>query len=151
MAKTKDLKKFTQDLLEKLGLDAEVTVTEAEDNTLNVALEADNLGVIIGHHGDTLNSLQHILSLVATQQNGEFTRVFLDAGDWRKNRQEQLERMAQHAIEKVEQTGNPYEFPPMTPAERRLIHIYISEHSQLNTESAGEGSNRHIVLQPSQQ
>lgn len=141
-----EVKTFAQELFEKLGFDVDLTAKEGEENTIAMSVDGDNLGAIIGHHGDTLNSLQYILSLVATQKAGEFTRVQLDAGDWRKNREEQLERMAKQAIERVEETGDAYEFPPMTPAERRLIHIYISEHSTLITQSTGEGSSRRLVV-----
>lgn len=146
MEKLDEVKQFAEDLFNKLGLAVNLTAKEGAENTIAMSVDGDNLGAIIGHHGETLNSLQYILSLVATQKTGKFTRVTLDAGEWRKNREEQLERMAKQAIERVEATGDPYEFPPMTPAERRLIHIYISEHSTLATQSTGEGSSRRLVV-----
>lgn len=146
MKKLDAIKKFTEELLEKLGFDVTVSIEQGEENTVHINIDGEELGALIGHHGETLNSLQHILGLVATQKLGAFTHVQLDAGQWRKNREMQLEQMAQHAIERVEQSGKDYDFPPMSPQERRLIHIYISGHSNLFTHSSGEGNYRHIVV-----
>lgn len=146
--KSKDLKTFAQELFEKLGFDDVQIEVEKEDDRIVINVEGEDLGAIIGHHGDTLNSLQHIFSLVATQKLGELTHVTLDAGGWRKNREEQLEQMAEHAIAKVRQSGKPYEFPPMPPSERRIIHMALGEASDITSESEGEEANRHIVFKP---
>ncbi len=148
MTTQKYLEKFTKDIFKKLGYTVKITVNKIEGG-MEVDLEGDNLGMIIGHHGTTLNSLAHVLTLAATQQAGEFTRVTLDAGGWRKDREEQLEQMAMHAIERVRNSGKPYEFPPMSPAERRIVHMIISENEDVISESEGEGDYRHLVVKPS--
>lgn len=146
MANHDFVKEFSEDLLDKLDIQASVSVTEEGEATY-VTLEGDDLGGVIGHHGETLNSLQYLLNLAASNKLGdEYKRIIVDAGQWRKSRQEQLEQMAERAIDRVVQSGNDYHFPSMNAFERRLIHEYISTNSKLITESMGENNDRHIVL-----
>lgn len=141
----KYLESFTKELFELLGFGVDV-ITEVQDDTYHISIEGDDLAAVIGRHGNTLNSIEHVVSLAATQHFGDYTHVFIDAGGWRKNRQEQLEQMAERAVERVRTTGKAYEFPPMSAQERRIVHMAITQEDDLVTESEGEGANRHIVV-----
>lgn len=140
-----EIQDYTQELLEKLGFAVEVEAA-AQDESVMVTIAGKDVAAIIGRYGETLHSLSHILTLVATQKAGEFTRVVVDADNWRKSREEKLESMTKNAISRVKETGRDYELPPMNPAERRFIHMIISEDDSVASESIGEGNNRRIVI-----
>ncbi len=140
-------KKVTEELLKKAGVDAQVE-TEVSSESVKINIIGDDLGILIGFHGETLKSLQVLLGVLVNKEapGEDWHRVLVDVGSWRESRQTSLEELAQEAIAKVKETGAPYSLPPMSPDERRLIHLYLQEDSSVTTVSEGEGSDRHIVI-----
>lgn len=140
-------KKVTAELLKKAGVEAKIE-TEVTEEAVKINIIGDDLGILIGFHGETLKSLQVLLGVLINREAGgeEWKRVLVDVGSWRESRQTSIEEMARLAITKVKETGSPYSLPPMSPDERRLIHLYLQEDSAVTTISEGEGSDRHIVI-----
>lgn len=162
--KTNDVQKITHDIildfLTQLGLDAEIEVSEPlseEENAgfsyLNVTLQGDNLGEIIGYRGNMLESVQTVVSLILTKtlaKEGETTkyRVLLDVNDYREKRKEYLISYAERAVAEVLSSNQPMELSPMKPSERRIIHIALKNTEGIETSSAGDGDDRRVVITP---
>lgn len=151
------LKDVISDFLTQLGLDAEIeTLSSKElDNAgfsyLSVVLRGDNLGELIGYQGNMLDSIQTIISLILTKKlakEGEDMkyRVLLDVNDYRDKRKEYLESYAQRAVTEVLSSKQPIELAPMKPFERRIIHLALQDVEGIETSSAGDDSNRRVVI-----
>ena len=143
------IQKQVEEFIEHLGVSPEIMVESDEENQIRVKLfEKDDkpLGFLIGYHGETLRSLQLLLSLMVNKGKAPFLRILLDIGDYRKAREETLEQMAKEAVEKVKETGEPVELWPMSPMDRRFIHLTVSKISDLQTESVGEDYDRRVVI-----
>ncbi len=127
----------------------------AEEAGLSVRVEGEALGILIGFRGETLSSLQTILSLLINKElsnkRGERVKVFvnLDVGGWRREREETLIDLVQKAIDKSIQTSSPVGLPPMSGSERRIVHLYASTLSGVEEWSEGEEPNRRIVVKAS--
>ena len=151
-----DLKVFLEEeiktILEKMHLPSEVAVSEsAEEGHYRVEVtpkDAEDLPLLIGYHGQTLNSLQVVLGFLAFKKFGEFHHILLEAGDYRKEREEELKRRAFEAADKARFLLKEVSFPAMPPFERRIIHLSLSEEEGITTESRGEGRERHVVVVP---
>jgi spoIIIJ-associated protein len=144
---TKIVKIATNDLLNKLGIKANVAVSE-EDEAFLVEINNGDLGILIGYHGETLLALQLILALILYKKVGEWTRIVLDVGGWRKAREESLRRLAERIAERVKFTGEEQALSPMSPFERRVVHLALSQRPDVTTESEGEGEERKVVVKP---
>ena len=141
-------KKLAEDLLKKAGVEAKVEI-KVEDETVLVNILGDDLGILIGFHGETLKALQILLGVMINRKvGGEWRRVVVDVANWRSSRQVSLEEMATKALTQVVETGESLALPPMTPDERRLIHLYLQEKGDVISHSEGEGNERHIVISP---
>jgi spoIIIJ-associated protein len=140
-----------EEFFSDIGVEAEISVTKAEgeEESYIISLTGPDLGALIGYHGETLNALQLILSLIVSHQLDHWVRLTLNAGDWRERRGESLEAMALHAISKVVATGTEVEMPPMSPSDRRIIHLALKDHPEVTSESSGEGNFRRVVIRPS--
>lgn len=142
------VKNTTAELLEKLGISAETTVADDGENGINVEVVGEDLGVLIGYHGQTLRSLQLILGLMVGNSLGEWRRINLDVGKWRHEREETLVQMAQKVAEEVVATGHPRVLSGLSSQERRIIHLALQENEQVATESEGEADERKLVIKP---
>lgn len=151
MAQKSEPSQITQEiatgLLIRMGIDAQVTAERVEE-AIQVRIDGDDLGILIGYHGENLKALQIILGILVNRRLKEDTwaRVLVDVGNWRSLRSASLEELAKRAVERVRDTGEPYDLPPMTPDERRLIHVYLQDEAGIASHSEGEGSWRHIVV-----
>lgn len=151
-------KEVTEKILELADIKTEVTVEKEGEETLLVNINGDDLGILIGFHGETLKALQVILGVLINREIKErskndtaiWYRVLVDVGDWRNSRQAALEEMAQRAAIKVKETLKPIDLPPMSPDERRLVHLYLETQEGVTTTSEGVGEHRHIVILPAQ-
>lgn len=141
------IKKTTQKLFEMLQIQGEVAVTEAEDG-VNVVLQTEESGIVIGHHGETLEALQLVLSLVTAEELGKFTRIALEVGDWRKSREEYLKSLATSSKEKALAEGKEVTLPLLRSWERRVIHLMFQDDKEVTSESVGEGKERVLVVKP---
>ncbi len=141
-------KKYLEDLLSFFGLNTDVYAT-SEDDVIELSIPSTHLnGFLIGQRGDTMRSLQFLVSQALKQQGYEFVRVNVDVADYKKQRAERLAAVAEEWINKVKESGEQMELKPMSPADRRIVHKVASE-AGLSTESVGEGRDRHIILKPS--
>lgn len=140
-------KKYLEDLLSFFGLNTDIYATH-EDDVIELNIPSTHLnGFLIGQRGETMRSLQFIVSSALRQQNYEFTRVNIDVADYKKQRADKLATAAEAWIAKVKESGEPMDLKPMSPADRRIVHKVASD-AGLATESVGEGRDRHIILKP---
>ena len=142
-------KKYLEDLLSFFGLNTVVTAHNSDDEVIELNIPSTHLnGFLIGQHGDTVRALQFIVSNALKNNNYPVTRVNVDVADYKKARSDRLSQTAEEWIAKVKETGEEMHLKPMNAADRRTVHKVASEHG-LQTESVGEGRDRHIVLKNS--
>ncbi len=141
------IKEEAEKLLSFLGVSAECEVEE-KDDVFEVLLKSEDSGIIIGHHGDTLDGLQLVLSLLVEKKLGEFRQITLDIGDYKKKRIENLTQMAQDIKERVLSNGDEVSIPMLKSWERRIIHLVLKEDDSVSSESVGEGKERVLVVKP---
>ena len=124
-----------------------VDVKYDEDNqNLDVDLSGDEMGILIGKRGQTLDSIQYLLSLVVNKESEEYIRVKVDTEDYRKRRKETLENLAKNIAYKVKRTKRPVSLEPMNPYERRIIHSALQNDKYVTTHSEGEEPFRRVVV-----
>lgn len=146
----KEIKEATQvveDLIKKLGLKAEVVISVNEEN-LDVNLQTEESGIVIGYHGETLEGLQLIMSLAVSKKIGRFLRVMIDVGDYRKQRTEYLEQLTQQMKESVVREQRERVVTSLKSWERRVVHLLLQDDDQVVTESRGTGRDRVLVIMP---
>lgn len=135
-----------EELLAFFGVNGKVKVDEVEAGTLELSVDTDPTGKLIGHHGENLRALQYILNMIVRNQSEERVFCSVDIADYKKGRAEQLSIQAQQAAEKVIETGETRELAPMNAAERRIVHMALAEMPGVVTESAGEEPRRYIII-----
>ncbi|NLM34713.1 MAG: protein jag [Clostridiales bacterium] len=141
-----DAKTFLRDVLNSMGVKAEIRVKE-EDDVLKINLVGPDMGIIIGYRGETLDSLQYLVSLVVNkEQDAEYKRVLLDTENYRAKREETLKRLANKTAYKVRKTGKSFKLEPMNPYERRIIHSALQNDQYVETFSEGEEPYRRVVI-----
>ena len=111
-------------------------------------LDCDDYGIVIGHRGETLDSIQYLLSLVIKKSAMEYVRVVINVGNYREKRQETLRNLAKKNAEYVLRTGRRHTFEPMNPYERRIIHTAIQEIDGVESRSVGYNQDRKVVIEP---
>lgn len=138
---------FLTQVFDAMDLTVEISVEVEEDNhTVNVELKGDEMGVLIGKRGQTLDSLQYLTSLALNRHTDEYVKVKLDTEDYRKRRKETLENLAKNIAYKVKRTKRPVSLEPMNPFERRVIHSTLQNDKYVSTHSEGEEPHRHVVV-----
>lgn len=147
MTRQQIVKKVTQELFEKLNVQATPLVSE-ENGNLQVLVETEEAGLLIGFHGETLKPLELILTLLISNKLGEFTRINLDIAGYKKQREEKLLVLAQEIKEQVKAQSSPQTLPNLTASERRLIHLFFQDDKEVTTESQGEGEARQLIIKP---
>lgn len=140
-------REFLQKLFQSMGMDVviEKFFAKEEDGTM-FKLHGEGLGVLIGKHGQTLDSLQYLTNLVANKYSKDRIRIILDAEDYRKRRQETLERLAKNLAAKVKRNGIKAALEPMNPYERKLIHMSLQDDPKVETYSEGEEPYRKVII-----
>lgn len=138
----------TKELLEKLGLVAEVKVAEGEEGSFRVDINGEDLGALIGYHGEGLSSLQLFLNLAVHKKIGEWRRLLVDVGGYRKEREQSIFDFAHRTADRVRFLQSPVTLNPMPAFERRLVHISLADDDTIETESVGEGWERRVVVKP---
>jgi spoIIIJ-associated protein len=137
---------YLSDILKQMGLDqVEIQVDKKEDSAV-LTLAGDDLGILIGRHGETLDSLQYLASLVCNRVEGSYFRITLDCGNYREKREQALKELAKKISGKVKRTGRSQSLEPMNPYERRIIHVVISDIDGVTSKSKGEEPNRRVVI-----
>lgn len=139
-------KKYLEDILSFFGLNTDVHATTEDDEVIELDIPSTHLnGFLIGQHGDTMRSLQFLVSNALKNNNYTHTRVNVDVAEYKKQRADRLADTAQAWMKSVRDTGEPMDLKPMNAADRRIIHKVAAE-AGLASESVGEGRERHIVL-----
>ena len=140
---------FIRNLISGMGLDATVEMTEDGENKL-IRVMGESAGVLIGHHGDTLDSLQYRANLAANKkvagEKREFCRITVDVENYRGKREETLRALARNKAEKVLRYRKSQTLEPMNPYERRIIHSEVQNIAGVSTNSIGSENNRRVVL-----
>ena len=139
--------KIIKDFFVSLGVEAEMKITEDEE-AISVNMETEDTGMVIGYHGETLEALQLVLSLILAKQNGEFKRVSIEVGDYKKNRTEWLERLALDAKERALAQEKEVYLSELKSWERRVVHLFLQDDKEVTSESSGEGKDRVLVIKP---
>jgi spoIIIJ-associated protein len=143
-------KELLETLLAKMGIEAEVLATEDEER-VSLEIKGPETGLVIGKKGQTLDALQYLVNRMAAREHGENDEgkpVHVDAEGYRSRRAESLVELAHRLAEKARRTGRPVEADPMSPADRRIIHVTLANVEGLTTQSEGEGIYRHLVVIP---
>ncbi len=146
-AQFEQIQKKTEELLRLLDVTATVSVA-AEGEVAQINLETDETGMLIGYHGETLEALQLILSLMLAKELGEFVRVSLEIGDYRKNREDYLQRLVDQTKERVLAENRPIALQDLKSWERRIVHLMLQDDKEVTTESEGEGRDRVLTIKP---
>ncbi len=134
-------------ILVSLGCENIEIKAAVRENGALISLEGEGLGVIIGHRGETLDALQHLVSLAANNAGGYF-KVTLNIGDYREKREQTLVSLAKRVAEQVKTNSRNRALEPMSAYERRIIHTAVQEIDGVNSASIGEGKNRRVVIFP---
>lgn len=141
-------KKYIEDLLSFFGLNTDVHATTEDDEVIELSIPSTHLnGFLIGTHGDNVRAMQYLISMALRNQNFEYIRVNVDVADYKKNRADRLAKVAEEWFKEVRDSGKAKDLVAMNPADRRVVHKAATDYG-LETESIGEGRERHIVLKP---
>lgn len=148
-ATQKICEKFLQEVLQAMGM-GEVTIVSSidEEGALAIEMSGDNMGIMIGKRGQTLDSLQYLTNRVANKSQDGYVRVKLDTEDYRKRRKQTLENLAKNIAYKVKRSRKPISLEPMNPYERRIIHSALQADDRVSTHSEGEEPYRRVVVTP---
>ena len=141
----KTAKDFLKEMFIAMGLIVNVE-TSLTDKHLEIKISGDDMGIIIGKRGQTLDSLQYLVSLVVNKEAEEYIRVKVDTENYRKRRKETLENLAKNIAYKVKRTKRSVSLEPMNPYERRIIHSALQNDKYVTTHSEGEEPFRHVVV-----
>ncbi|MGF7146205.1 spoIIIJ-associated protein [Anaerotaenia torta] len=140
-------KKFLTDVFRTMGMETSIEVTYDEENTtVEANIDGDDMGVLIGKRGQTLDSLQYLVSLVVNKNSENYIKVKLDTENYRARRKETLENLAKNIAYKVKRTRKPVSLEPMNPYERRIIHSALQNDKYVETYSEGEEPYRKVVI-----
>lgn len=140
-------KEFLEEILEKMKTSCNIEA-RAEDEIVFFDIEGEDLGLLIGYHGCTLNALQQLLSIVVNKDEENRRKVILDIEKYRENRQKKLEEMAEREADKVVSRKTTVTLNPMSSYERRVIHVALADHEGVETKSEGEEPARRVVIIP---
>lgn len=137
---------FLKDIFDNMGIDAEIVIKELK-NKISIEIIGSNMGILIGYRGETLDSLQYLVSLVINKNNnGEYKKVIIDTENYRSKREETLKRLAIRMSHRVQKSKRIMKFEPMNPYERRIIHSALQSCRNIKTYSEGDEPNRYVVI-----
>ncbi|MDY4742835.1 MAG: RNA-binding cell elongation regulator Jag/EloR [Lachnospira sp.] len=143
----KQINAFLDNMFGAMNMTVNVDITfDDEENSVNIDLSGDNMGVLIGKRGQTLDSIQYLTSLVINKNSEKYVRIKLDTENYRKRRKETLESLAKNIAYKVKRSRRPVSLEPMNPYERRIIHSALQSDKFVSTRSEGEEPFRHVVV-----
>ena len=137
---------FLKGVLDRMGVEANVEATTAEDGSIALNISGENMGVVIGRRGDTLDALQYITSIAVNRDEAEHIKVTLDTENYRKKREESLENLANKVAARVLKYKRNVTLEPMSSYERRVIHATLQNVRGITTYSTGSDPNRRVVV-----
>lgn len=142
----KEVRDFLESILKSMNVEANINIKENKD-VIKIDLSGSDMGIIIGYRGETLDSLQYLVSLVINKdQSCDYKRVILDTENYRDKREETLKKLARRLGHKVRESGRPVKLEPMNPYERRIIHSELQNNNYVETYSEGEEPFRKVVI-----
>lgn len=140
---------FLKNVLKAMDLESiAIEVNEKEDGGVEINLEGEEVGSVIGRRGETLDALQYLTSLVANHVDNAYYKVTINTGDYREKREKTLEILGRKLAFKAVKTGYKTSLEPMNPYERRIIHTAVQKVNGATSWSEGENLNRHVVIGP---
>lgn len=143
------IKTVVEDLIAGLEVIAEIKIgLDKEADFITVDLDSEEAALLIGFHGETLQSLQLILSFMVHKSLGKWVKVLVNIGDYRQKREEQLKKLALNLAMKAKFSGESQVIPNLTASERRTIHLILTDHPDVYTQSEGEGEQRQLFVKP---
>jgi len=148
MDRVETITSLVKELLEKMSLDSVPVEVVEEDETIRVNLKTEEPGLLIGFHGKTLSSFQLILGLMVFRKLGEWQKLVVDVNDYRQEQTERIRKIALSAAQRARFAGQAVALSPMTPFERRVVHLALSEREDVETCSEGEGGQRYVIITP---
>ena len=138
---------FLEQVFGAMNMEVSISVSyNEEEKEMNVNLEGEDMGILIGKRGQTLDSLQYLVSLVVNKTSSDYIRVKLDTENYRERRKETLETLAKNIAYKVKRTKRSVSLEPMNPYERRIIHAALQNDKYVVTRSDGEEPFRHVII-----
>ena len=138
--------KFLKDVLKSMDMEVTLTSVIDEDGALSINMKGENMGILIGKRGQTLDSLQYLTNRVANKMQEGYVRVKLDTENYRERRKETLENLAKNIAHKVKRTKRSVSLEPLNPYERRIIHSALQGDKYISTHSEGEEPYRRVVV-----
>ena len=141
------LRDLLERVVEALDLDADVEVTE-DPEALCGTVEGEDVAVLIGRHGQTIDAVEHLAARIAYRDATERKRVVVDAAGYRARRAEALQRQAERAVSEALRFGRPVALDAMVASERKVVHEYLRDRHDVETYSEGEEPDRHLVITP---
>lgn len=145
------IKKLVSDFLSQLGFakDCSVSVDFDDDSKYyQIQIQTEEESLLVGYRGDTLAALQLLVSQHLNAQTGNWYNLNINVNDYRQRREESVYALADTAVSQAVSTGQPQILPPLPPNERRLVHVYLADNSEVTTESHGEGRSRSVIVSP---
>ncbi|HHT48107.1 MAG TPA: protein jag [Firmicutes bacterium] len=139
--------RFLREILVNMGIFAQVEMFKRPGYVM-LNINGDDLGKLIGRHGQTLNALQYLVNLAVHKDTDEEDRVIIDVAGYRKRREENLKRLALSTAERVKRRGKKEVLNPMSPQERRIIHLTLQNNKEVVTHSEGEDPYRRVIIAP---
>lgn len=140
-------RKFLEDVLDAMNVQADLDVfVDEEDKSIEIEIEGDDMGLLIGKRGQTLDSLQYLCSLAVNKKTDDYYRVRLDTENYRYRRDVTLKKLAKSIAAKVRRTRRSVSLEPMSPYERRIIHSTLQDDLYVTTRSDGEEPYRHVIV-----
>ncbi len=142
-----NVKSFLSQVFHAMNMEVEIMIDIDDENKLiDVELKGDDMGILIGKRGQTLDSLQYLTNLAVNKQSDNYYKVKVDTENYRKRRKDTLENLAKNIAYKVKRSKRPVSLEPMNPFERRVIHSALQNDKYVTTHSEGEEPFRHVVV-----
>jgi len=138
---------FINRLLEQSDLDLHASV-EPLGEAVRIQVRGGDRAVLLGHSAELLDALEHLGNRMLAHVTGEEHHVIFDSGSYRAQRERELQLMAEKAAERVRTTRQPFTFDPMSPGERRIVHLALAADTSVRSESQGSGDNRKVTIYP---
>ncbi len=145
------VKALGAELLEHLDVKAEVEGKTNDEGSIELGIETEESGLLIGYHGETLNSFQLILSMLVYKKLGVWVRTIVNVGDYREKREESIKSLALRIASEVSLSKKPVALPYLVPFERRIVHMTLADHPDVVSVSEGENKERRVVVKPKEE
>jgi spoIIIJ-associated protein len=141
------IEKTVDEFFKEVGVEGTTEITFSDEG-VSILLETDDTGIVIGYHGEVLESLQLLLSLVIAKKLDRFQRVSIEVGDYKKNREAYLQNLALKAKDRALSEHSEQVISQLRSWERRVVHLFLQDDEDVETESVGEGKDRVLVIRP---